>query len=85
MKQKQKRLMIAFISSLIVTTFLTGLIWLYTAQQKIEPQSYLMSDLITQQTYVSYWLLGIISITIFLILALLFYFFLQYFEKRKLI
>ena len=77
MAEKQKILLVAMLISAIMTSIITGLIYINTRQTDLpDSQDFLMSGIIEEifGPYVPFWMLGLISIICFVVLTVVFYF-----------
>jgi len=80
MKQKHRILLIALITSVIITTIISGIILINTRQTERShsaPQAFLMEgivdDVSDEKPYLPYWQLSVIIVICFVILTTIFY------------
>ena len=86
MKEKQKNLLIAIVISLIITTIITGLIYLNTRQTDTSDSGFLMSGIVEETLggpYIPWWLLSVIAIICFIVITLISYFAIGFLHKNK--
>ena len=88
MKIEWKILCLSMIGSAILTGTVVIFLLTYTTPYRLaEPQAFLMKEIIINvldsQLYVPYWMVMVISLSLFVVLSIVFYFLIGYLRKRK--